>query len=321
MPSEDRVIVVVTNADSLISTEAWQPIEEIKSNPSLDSIKLNRGSELLGLLDEIEAVTFNDQGKLSLSSFFTSDQQHNNNKVARLLGYLAEALIVRSCNNDLNENRKWANYARRCSQLTLDTPDDYIAVGTGLVITRKNPKLKHLYNKINCSRDICWIHKEHVSQELLMLAPSVKGGGSLAGIQVKVSMGKSGAYVARTMRYKSYQVPVVYFDLGNDFTKTKDLLLKPRNTDFRLQWSPENLDINSSLNIENLEQYLIRGRDVDSELHEALMEYSHLLKAIVYGEMQLEDLIQQIPEFSTALTVEYAQQNLKYSSKVLTLPY
>jgi hypothetical protein len=141
MEPENKVIVVVTNANSLVSTESWQPIDEIKNSPSLDIIKLNRGSELLGLLEEIEAVTFDCQGKLTLSSFFTSDRQHNNNKVAQLLGYLAEALIVRSCNSDINENRKWANYARRCSQLTVDTPDDYIAVGAGLALHATTQKL------------------------------------------------------------------------------------------------------------------------------------------------------------------------------------
>lgn len=315
--SEDQVIIIAPNADSLISTEAWQPISEIRNSPYLNRIRLNRGFELLSLLNEVEAVTFNTQGKLVLSSFFTSDQQHDNNKVARLLGYLAEALIVRGCNNDLTENRKWANYARRCSQLTLDVPDKYIAVGTGLVVTRKNSKLKHLYNKINSSRDICWVHKEYINQELLMLTPSTKGGGSLAGIQVKVSMGMSGAYVVRTMRYKSYQVPVVYFDLGNDFTKTKDLLLKPKNSDLRLQWNPESLELDSSFNSEKLELYLLRGRDINLQMHEALVEYSHLLKAVVYGKIQLEDLVQQIPEINTALIIESAQQNIKNSGKIL----
>jgi hypothetical protein len=81
---------------------------------------------------------------------------------------------------------------------------------------------------------------------------------------------------------------------------------------------PENkvtVVVDSGLDIESLDLYLIRGRDVAPQLHEALVEYSHFLKAIVCGEIQLEDLVQRIPEFSTALAMEYAQQNRRIPVK------
>ncbi len=81
---------------------------------------------------------------------------------------------------------------------------------------------------------------------------------------------------------------------------------------------PENkvtVVVDSGLDIESLDLYLIRGRDVAPQLHEALVEYSPFLKAIVCDEIQLEDLVQRIPEFSTALAMEYAQQNRRIPVK------
>ncbi len=80
-----------------------------KSIQSLENSKY--GSELLDVLCQVGAVSFNCENKLALSNFFLNHPNYNN--ASRLLGYVAEGIIVRECNQNLAKNRIWANYARR----------------------------------------------------------------------------------------------------------------------------------------------------------------------------------------------------------------
>ncbi len=339
MQNEKQLIIVSPNSNKIGSIGNWKSIGEFKDTPSADIIQSRQKLDLLGLLENIGAVTFDSNGKLIISSFYTNNSQGNNANLSRLLGFLAEALIVQTCNTCPSKNRQWANYARRFpsgmknpdSYIDVNQPDDYIALGVGLASSYQSFASRKRFSKTNPFRDICWIHKDDHNIDLLMANPSIKGGGSPAGLQVKVSRGTDGYYVYRSMIVNMYPVPVVYFDIRNDFFYTKQRILKSfeaisKSTKrFICGIDTKILALHFNQYAEGIEQYLIRGRDVDPELHEALLEYSFLLEEVFKGQRKLEDLGQRIPQLNTALGVDCAGEKLNLnrgeSIHILTVPY
>jgi len=116
------------------------------------------------MLRELGAITFDPDNRLILSSFFTNNKP---SAVSRLLGYAAEAIIVRECNQSVDKNRQWANYARKNRQEKclfksavksifynqfLANPDNFTAVGTGFASTQ-NGNHSELYSQTS-DRDI-----------------------------------------------------------------------------------------------------------------------------------------------------------------------
>lgn len=75
----------------------------------------------------------------------------------RLLGKVAEAVIVRNCIDDPQLNRTWISKARknRTSQRIADT---FHAIGTGLNSTKK--RYPHKYSPSDPQRDIIWINND-----------------------------------------------------------------------------------------------------------------------------------------------------------------
>ncbi|XWK90176.1 MAG: hypothetical protein U7127_09025 [Phormidium sp.] len=306
------VIVVVTDPNFLKDQNLsknfpyWQTLEDYIKNPDPNIVKYRRGSELLELLEEAGALTLNNQGRLALKEFFTSHVQTTKNKVSRLLGFIAEALIVSSCRKNVNANRKWAMYARRGKRIT-GTPDSYIAIGTGLNSTQKHIIHNKLYNPFEPERDILWVHKDNVEKELSLLKNASSNPNCPVGLQIKVG---SVGYVVDSLRQHKYQVPVVFFDLNDDFSSARRRLLNPRKEDLFLGWDASTID-----------QDFIRGKDVDEELHEALIEHSVLLREVVESRMKLEDLVERIPEFTTALSIQFAEEMLPKSSQIIAVNY
>lgn len=336
MQNTERLIIVMPNSSSLDNPEDWQSINEYEKNLNTEIIRLSKGAKLLSLLEEIGAITLNEENNsLMISSLYANNQQLGLSVVSCILGFLAEALIVDTCNNSSLENRKWANIAR-CfpsgignsdEYIDVKIPDDYIAIGRGLSRTSSNPFTKRLYSRTAPDRDICWVHKDNPNTELLMVNSEFKGGGALAGLQIKISTGNTARYVLHSIINKMYNIPVVYFDLGNDFAKARERLIQLYNykLDKKPKWfNPNILNLSYESYVAGIDQNFLRGRDINSSLHKELIEYSVLLKAVFKGRIKLEDLVQQVPQLNTALGMEYAGRSLKLNSPhtpIITVAY
>lgn len=323
--------------DSLIVIPQANAISREQRQSGLRTSQINhRGIEyydksryFLELLREIGAVELNTNNELVISSFFANQPK---GMVSRILGYVAEGLVVRECNQSFSENRKWANYARMLRQNSnsvfqllksifykpfLENPDNYIAVGTGFTKTKSYHN--HIYNP-QSDRDICWIHSYNHAKELITVEGMKKNKTHVAGIQLKVSLGKKGDYVTNYFKKKPYYTlyPVVYFDLGDDFHQVKDNLLnldsdtvKP-NTLFA-----RNVNYEAFSRKEIVDIMLIRGKSIAPELHEELLYYKKVLNKIISGKIKLVDL--NNTEVLISLILEYSGYNLHPSSPILNV--
>jgi hypothetical protein len=261
-------------------------------------------------------------------------------KIGILLGYTAEAMVVRECNSDVSKNAKWANIARLLREdreninpinkfvknifryIVLQNPNNYHAIGTGLATTKNTHSLRGWYSR-HSARDICWIDSAKV-RELLVLNNITKGKLRNAGIQLKVSTNRSGSYVTEYFKKQSVHnlYPVVYFDLGDDFYKVKQKLLNLSASDVY----PNSLfsdDVEFSENISRsdiVDMMLYRGRDVDRSLHEELLYYQYIFHNLAFGKIRLMELINN-DKVIHSLIIDYAEKNVICDSPLLTIPY
>lgn len=294
-----------------------------------------RGSELLSLLQGIGAVEFDRENKLVLSSFHVNGKD-GKKTIYRLLGYIAEGIIVRECNNDLDTNRKWADYSRRMwefessasllnsisyEELYPENPDEYIAIGTGFSSTRHGT-YKWAYNPINC-RDICWIHENNDGRQLLTIDGLHRANQRFAGLQVKVSSSSSARYVTDYFKKTTYHelYPVVYFDLGEDFYLTRDRIYNLSSDEVRPQTIfSENVTFQGYSRLsrdEILEMMLIRGKDVAPEIYEELMFYKDILPEVINGGINIDQLMDG--DVLTALIIEYVSKSLESQSPIILM--
>jgi hypothetical protein len=295
--SSQESLIILPKSNVINTTEKFENYQ------SIDTINYyHRGSNLLKLLQDIGAVVFDANNRLVLSAFFTNNEQKGS--LSRILGYAAEGVVVRECNTNLSKNKIWANYARKLKQdsnavmqffksiyyeLFLENPDNYIAIGTGLAITKT--EYSHIYSH-NSDRDICWVNKYNDAKQLLTIGGIKWNKQNFVGIQLKVSAATNGYYVTNYFKNKPYYklYPVVYFDLGGDFYQVKDNLIyidsqtvKP-NTLFSNEVNYGNYS-----HAEIVDMMLIRGKDVDPSLHDELLFYKDLLSQILAGKYSLYD--------------------------------
>ena len=141
------------------------------------------GDSLIDILNnELGLVDVDNEGVLRHKILYL-DSHDLHITVMRLLGKVAEAVIVDECNKNILANQKWGKVARR-GRRTNKSLDSFKAVGTGLKSTQKLYSTK--YNPADTQRDIIWINKENEKQELLQIG-SNSNNGIIAGIQLKVS--------------------------------------------------------------------------------------------------------------------------------------
>lgn len=295
----------------------------------------NRTKELIGLLFDTGAVIINPETKIFEFRPFISSSPYVNNFVGKLLGYIAEGIVVRDCNESSISNRRWANIARVLKQESnsfmdvlkkifyepfLDNPDEYKAIGTGFAKTAKD--YGHLHNP-QSDRDICWIKGVNDAIELLSIKGIKLNKQRHAGLQIKVSMNTTANYVVNYFCSKSFfkLYPVVYFDLGNDFDIVRTELLNIRkgvNTTRKLSENSllnKNIVFDAFSDDEIIEAMLIRGKSIESSLHEELEYYKHILKKIVLGKINLFDInddkiiISLITEYLAAKNVQSNNPN------------
>ncbi len=233
-----------------------------------DLVVATSGADLLELLTfELGLVNVDEQGLLRHSIVLTPDIHVT---VMRVLGRIAEALIVRECNQDTAANRLWAMYARRGKRPHRGL-DSYKAVGTGLHSTERQYPTK--YRPSDTQRDIIWVHIDDLVSELIEKRQVGGSSGVPAGLQVKVSQDGLNYIYRSDVRRGRYEIPLVYFDLSNDYYKLTNAIYREERDSVRI-----GVDI-------------LRGRDISPEIHDCLQSYYHLVYELVSGRLTLARLL------------------------------
>ena len=227
--------------------------------------KVLYGRKLYDLLvDSLNVIRYNENGKLILGVILQSDI---NRTAMQLLGRIAEAIIVRNCNRDADVNRKYFSIARK-KQAKMKTADKFWALGTGLNYTKINyPKI---YNPSDTQRDIVWVNDYN---ELAIMKDADNysvTSARIAGLQVKAS--KDGIkYVLPAILADRYDVPIIYFDIENDYHKILNKIYKDTHID--------------------IEYDIIHPNEVDPAGYDEFLHYVDMVYAMIDGRLSLEDLV------------------------------
>ena len=129
---DNTMIVAVINGNGKIIHS--QPLEMfLRGNRSIPIINYYTGQKLFDILfDELGIIRYEDN-KFALKTII---EMNVNNSVMKIAGKVAEAVIVRRCNNDNEINKKWLSLARR-QTIRSKTVEKFHAIGTGLLSTKQ----------------------------------------------------------------------------------------------------------------------------------------------------------------------------------------
>ena len=265
--NESKLIVAVVDGDGNIKFQ--QPYEDfMNGNRNINIINIYTGQKLFDILvDELGVIRYEDN-KFALKTILESSNMVNT--AMRILGKVAEAVIVRRCHENSDINKKWLSIARR-KNAKQDTSNKFKAYGTGLLSTKNY--FEKLYNNSDPQRDIIWADEKG---QIALMNGSNSIAGTQAGLQIKVS--KNGLpYIFNDLINNRYEVPLVYFDICNDFDFIAQKLYLVRN--------------------KNQESNIIIGKDfikasmIDYNAYNEVLFYVDLIEALIYGKITPVELI------------------------------
>ena len=275
------LLIAVTNGNGEIIQS--QPYQEFVNGPrNLEILNVYLGSKLLSILvDDLNIISFNDN-KFVLKTIL----ENSNITTMKLLGKVAEAVVVRRCRENLENNLTWLSIARKKSA-RVKTATKYIAYGTGLVDTQK--KYPQKYNYSDPQRDIIWIGNQG---KLALMKGSTTTSGLVAGIQIKVSR-NGGAYILDDLIQNRYEVPLVYFDICNDFDNIANKLYKKGKGQI-------------------VGYDFVQAKAIDYDAYSEVAYYEDLVRAIVTGKLTIEDLAyrNEYPVKSAIMSAAFSTVNL-----------
>jgi hypothetical protein len=181
-----------------------QSLADFLQKPSLQVQIATYGKTLLDILVEESYISEN----LVLRQVLTGNPHAD---ATRLIGSIAESLVVDYCSKDTYVNQTLAMYARSGLRQTQNL-NDYVAVATGSMRTKRN--YGQHYNPSDTQRDIIWVEKNNTENQLLCISKKNNVSAKPAGLQVKASHDGVN-YVLPTI--EAYHYPILYFDLNDDW--------------------------------------------------------------------------------------------------------
>lgn len=262
-----QLVIASLNNDGSIDLSNIQPLNDWNFGMRNSGLVAHaHGYDLMTILsEELGLVDVNDEGFLYAKIFVTSDP---NVSVMRLLGKIAEAMVVKECNESVVANRLWGMYARK-GKISHKSLDSFRAIGTGLNSTQRLYPTK--YNPTDPQRDVIWINKENEKEELLQITNSANCA-IIAGIQLKVSTDGFKYIFKSDVARGKYEVPLVYFDLSNDYYKLTNAIYDQ--------------EVNVGIGTD-----IVRGRDISISIHELLLSYYSVIYDLVMGKMTIDQII------------------------------
>lgn len=270
---QPRLIVGLIDGDGKLLSS--QPYDEFQYGlRSKDILIPTRGNKLIQILqDEIGNISYEN------NRFVLKEILYLNTKVTamNLLGKIAEAVLVRRCQEDEELNKKLFQLARRKNSRA-GTARRFKAIGTGLKSTKTN--FSKRYNPSDPQRDIIWINEEGIPA---LMSGSSGLAGIEAGLQVKVSLHGIN-YIVNDLTKNRYEVPMVYFPINNDFEEVVHHLLSGK-TAYALD--PETGEYRNI----RVGEDLVDIRAFDYAAFEEVKDYYPIITSLINGEIKIEDLI------------------------------
>lgn len=252
-----------------------QPYNEFQyGRRSRDILIPIRGGQLIQILqDEIGNISY-ESNRLVLKQIFVSNA---NVTAMTLLGKIAEAVLVRRCQENEQLNRQLFQLSRR-KNARITTARRFKAIGTGLKSTQRDfPKR---YNPSDTQRDIIWIDDEGIPA---LMAGSSAMAGVEAGLQVKVSLYGIN-YMVDDLLSNRYEVPMVYFPINNDFERVIDRLVKKQGAYIF------DIEIGDYRGI-RVGEDLVDIRAYDYDAFEEVKDYYPIVYDLINGDIDVVDLI------------------------------
>lgn len=266
------IVGLVDGEGNLISS---QPYNEFQyGRRSRDILIPIRGGRLIQILqDEIGNISY-ESNRFVLKQIFVSNA---NVTAMMLLGKIAEAVLVRRCQENEQLNRKLFQLSRR-KNARITTARRFKAIGTGLKSTQRDfPKR---YNPSDTQRDIIWIDDEGIPA---LMAGSSSMAGVEAGLQVKVSLYGIN-YMVDDLLSNRYEVPMVYFPINNDFERVIERLVKKQGAYIF------DIEIGDYRGI-RVGEDLVDIRAYDYDAFEEVKDYYPIVYDLINGDIDVVDLI------------------------------
>jgi hypothetical protein len=266
------IVGLVDGNGNLISS---QPYNEFQyERRSTDILIPVRGGRLIQILqDEIGNISY-EHNRLVLKHIFVSNV---NVTAMTLLGKIAEAVLVRRCEENEQVNRQLFQLSRR-KMARKATARRFKAIGTGLKTTQRSfPKR---YNPSDPQRDIIWVDDEGIPA---LISGSSAMAGIEAGLQVKVSLHGT-EYMVNDLTSNRYEVPMVYFPINNDFERVIDRLVKDRRSHVLDTETGDYRGIRVGEDLVDIRAY-------DYDAFEEVKDYYPIIYDLINGDIDLVDLI------------------------------
>lgn len=140
MNNNNKLIIAVENSEGKIISK--QDFNNFFNKPSnIEIINLYTGQKLFDiLLDELGYIKWEENKWV----FRYILNQNPLISVMQILGRIAEAIIVRDCNNNEILNNIWFSKARLMKNTNKKFSKKFKAIGTGLLSTKKNNFSKNI---------------------------------------------------------------------------------------------------------------------------------------------------------------------------------
>ena len=234
---------------------------------TMGTLHLPVGQSLLMFLnDELNAIRFENENVI-FSLLLLPSKETALQMCMRLMGKIAEAAFVQRCVDSREANQKWLEIAG--VKVCLKNVDLYIPIGTGLSKTKKD-YYKYYYPN-HPQLDIMWIDKSTGNAVLKDYHVSPIPSGDFVGLQIKTRTNASSVY--DDLKDGKYYVPIVYFDLSNDYTALVDKIEKKLNVSDGIE--------------------IISSKSVDEILYNQVAEMAYVLLNIIDGNVNPNILLNE----------------------------
>ncbi|MCO8321129.1 hypothetical protein ABEG10_11780 [Burkholderia cenocepacia] len=251
IPPHVKIIV----EDDLGEIKHSQSFSEYFHQPNINILSATYGPTLLDILVEESYIS----STLQLNQILTGNP---NADATRMIGSIAECLVVDICHKYPEANRLLGMHARFGSRASSKL-DQYVAVATGSMRTKR--LYGQHYNPSDTQRDVIWVEKENTQNQLLCISSNNSISAKPAGLQIKASH-DGVRYVLPTIQ--NYHYPVLYFDLDGDWVKVREAMIA-----------------------QNITCPLINPDSIYRELRHALQAYFNIVVAIIEGKTTIQQVI------------------------------
>ncbi|UIY55591.1 MULTISPECIES: hypothetical protein [Burkholderia] len=232
-----------------------QSLSDYFQKPNINILSATYGSTLLDILVEESYIS----STLQLNQIFTGNP---NADATRMIGSIAECLVVDICHKHPEANRLLGMHARFGSRPSQKL-DEYVAVATGSM--RAKRLYQQHYNPSDTQRDVIWVEKKNTQNQLLCISNNNSISAKPAGLQIKASH-DGVRYVLPTIQ--NYHYPVLYFDLDGDWAKVREAMID-----------------------NNINCHLINPDSIHHELRHALQAYFDIVIALIDGRTTTQQVI------------------------------